>query len=78
MKNLFRLARSAEKWRRYGIPIARTDFWRFFSAYAQGDSEIRELMGKKLRTYTIRTFFYRLGWAFEKVLKNPFKGSARV
>ncbi len=69
-KNLFRLARSAEKWRRFGIPITRTDFWRFFSAYAEGDSEIRELMRKKLRTYTIRTFFYRLCWALEGVQRE--------
>lgn len=69
-KNLLRLVRSAEKWRRFGIPISRTDFWRFFSAYAEGDSEIKDMMRRKLRTYTIRTFFYRLGWALEGVLRE--------
>jgi len=34
MKNLLRLNRSAEKWRRLGLPVTRTDRWRFFLAYA--------------------------------------------
>ncbi len=66
-KNLFRLLRSAKKWKCLGLPVTRTDFCRFFSAYAQGDSEIEDLIRKKLRTYRVRTFFYRLGWAFERI-----------
>ena len=67
-KNLFRLNRSAEKWRYLGLPVTRRDLWRFFSAYAEGDLEIRELMRSKLRIYSIRTFFYRFSWAIERFL----------
>jgi tRNA A-37 threonylcarbamoyl transferase component Bud32 len=70
MKNLLRLNRSVEKWKRFGLPITRTDQWRFFSAYAEGDMKIREAMKKALRYYSIRSFFYRLGWAFEKIVRS--------
>ena len=69
-KNLFRLNRSAEKWRLLGLPVTRTDFCRFFSAYAERDLEIRELMRRKLGTYRIRILFYRLGWFLEKILRG--------
>jgi hypothetical protein len=65
MKNLLRLNRSVEKWRRMGLPITRTDRWRFFIAYAGKDKEIREAMRKVLRTYRLRYFFYRISWALE-------------
>jgi serine/threonine protein kinase len=68
MKNLLRLNRSAEKWRRLGLPVTRTDRWRFFLAYAGGDKEIRETMAKALRSYSLRFLFYRLGWTVEKIL----------
>ncbi len=68
MKNLLRLNRSVEKWRRLGLPITRTDRWRFFLAYAGDDKEIREAMEKALRTYSLRLLFYRFGWAIEKIL----------
>jgi 3-deoxy-D-manno-octulosonic acid kinase len=68
MKNLLRLNRSAEKWRRLGLPVTRTDRWRFFLAYAGGDKAIREAMAKALRSYSLRFLFYRLGWAIEKIL----------
>ena len=68
MKNLLRLNRSVEKWRRLGLPITRTDRWRFFSAYAGDDVKIREAMKKKLQTYSIRYLFYRCSWAIERVL----------
>ncbi len=60
MKNLLRLNRSVEKWRRSGLPISRTDRWRFFSAYAGEDKVIRELMKKALRHYLLRSLFYRM------------------
>jgi tRNA A-37 threonylcarbamoyl transferase component Bud32 len=66
MKNLLRLNRSLEKWRRLGLPITRTDQWRFFSVYAEGDMKIREAMQKALQTYSFRSLFYRCGWALEK------------
>ena len=68
MKNLLRLNRSAEKWRRLGLPITRTDRWRFFLAYAGDDKEIRETMEKALRTYSLRLLFHRFGWAIEKII----------
>jgi predicted Ser/Thr protein kinase len=68
MKNLLRLNRSAEKWRHLGLPITRTDRWRFFLTYAGNDERIRETMVKTLRSYSLRFLFYRLGWAVEKIL----------
>ena len=68
MKNLLRLNRSVEKWRRLGLPITRTDRWRFFLAYAGDDKKIREAMEKTLRTYSLRSLFYRFSWAVEKIL----------
>jgi hypothetical protein len=68
IKNLLRLNRSVEKWRRLGLPITRTDRWRFFIAYAGDDKEIHEAMRKTLRTYSLRFLFYRIGWAVEKII----------
>jgi len=68
MKNLLRLNRSVEKWKRLGLPITRTDRWRFFLAYAGDDKKIREAMEKTLRTYSLRSLFYRFSWAVEKIL----------
>ncbi len=68
IKNLLRLNRSVEKWRRLGLPITRTDRWRFFLAYAGNDKEIKETMAKTLRSYSLRLLFYRLGWTLEKIL----------
>ena len=68
MKNLLRLNRSVEKWKRRGLPITRTDRWRFFLAYAGDDQKIREAMARTLRTYSLRFLSYRLGWTLEKIL----------
>jgi 3-deoxy-D-manno-octulosonic acid kinase len=68
IKNLLRLNRSVEKWRHLGLPVTRTDRWRFFLAYAGDDVKIREAMKKKLHTYSIRHLFYRCSWAIERVL----------
>jgi 3-deoxy-D-manno-octulosonic acid kinase len=70
MKNLLRLNRSVEKWKRVGLPITRTDRWRFFLAYAGEDGMIRKAMERAIRTYSIRYLFYRLGWAFEKIVRS--------
>ena len=64
MKNLLRLNRSAEKWRRLGLSITRADRFRFFLAYAAGDLETRNAMKKALQTNSIRLFFHRLCWRF--------------
>jgi len=68
MKNLLRLNRSAEKWKQNGLPITRTDRWRFFLAYAGDDQEIRGAMERVIRTYWLRFLFHRLGWALERIL----------
>ncbi len=68
MGNLLRLNRSAEKWRRLGLPITRTDRWRFFLAYAGEDKVIGEAMERAVRTYSLRFLFYRIGWALQKLL----------
>jgi len=68
MKNLLRLNRSAEKWKRVGLPVTRTDRWRFFLAYAGEDVAIRRAMERAIRTYSLRYLFYRFGWALNRVL----------
>ncbi len=78
MKNLLRLNRSAEKWKRLGLPITRTDRWRFFLAYAGGDTKIREAMRKVVRTYSIRHLLYRWGWALEGLLRSSFNKEGRI
>jgi tRNA A-37 threonylcarbamoyl transferase component Bud32 len=77
MKNLFRLNRSVDKWRRLGLPITRTDRWRFFMAYAGDDKKIRKAMEKALRTYSVRFLFYRFGWALEKIVRSSVFGVRR-
>ncbi len=70
MKNLLRLNRSVEKWRNLGLPINRTDRWRFFLAYAGEDVTIRKAMKRAIRTYSIRHLFYRCGWLLEKIVRS--------
>ncbi len=68
IRNLLRLDRSVEKWKRVGLPITRTDRWRFFLAYAGEDKMIRKSMERALQTYPLRSLFYRFSWAIEKIL----------
>lgn len=70
IKNLLRLNRSVEKWKRSGLPITRTDRWRFFLAYAGDDKKIREGMERTLRTYFLRSLLHRLGWTVEKIVRS--------
>jgi predicted Ser/Thr protein kinase len=77
MKNLLRLNRSVEKWRRLGLPITCSDRWRFFLAYAGDDKKIRETMEKALRTYSLRFLFYRVGWTIEKIVGSSVSGVRR-
>ncbi len=70
-KNLLRLDRSARKWKRLGLPITRTDRWRFFLAYAGEDREIREEMRRANRTSMVRSLFERLGWTLRKEPREP-------
>jgi 3-deoxy-D-manno-octulosonic acid kinase len=68
MRNLFRLNRSVEKWKRVGLPVTRTDRWRFFLAYAGGDKEIRQAMERAMRRYWLRLLLHRLGWTLQKLV----------
>lgn len=68
MRNLLRLNRSVEKWKRLGLPITRTDRWRFFLAYAGDEKKIRGAMERALQTYSLRFLFYRMGWALGRIL----------
>jgi len=68
IKNLLRLNRSVEKWKRHRLPITRADRLRFFLAYAADDVKIREAMERRLKTFSIRFLLYRCGWAIERVL----------
>ena len=70
MKNFLRLNRSVEKWRRVGLPVTRTDRWRFFLAYAGEDVAIRRAMERAIRTYSLRYLFYRFGWALEDLIQT--------
>ncbi len=70
MNNLLRLNRSVEKWRSLGLPIHRTDRWRFFLAYAGEDETIQKAMKKRMRTYSIRRLLYRSGCALEKIVRS--------
>jgi 3-deoxy-D-manno-octulosonic acid kinase len=66
MNNLLRLNRSADKWKSKGLPVTRTDRWRFFLAYAGKDEEIRKALGKALRSYSMRLLLHRIFWAMKK------------
>lgn len=66
LNNLLRLHRSAEKWRHFGLPITRTDSLRFLKAYAGEDRKILKAIRKALWAYSIRLFFHRIGWSFQK------------
>lgn len=70
MRNLLRLNRSVEKRKRLGLPFTRTDRWRFFLAYAGEDRKIRETMRKTLRTYSVRSFFYQIGWTLQRIYRS--------
>ena len=67
MRNLLRLNRSVEKWKRHGLRITWTDRLRFFRAYADDDLEFRKAMKRIFRTYPIRLFLYRFGWAVDRI-----------
>ena len=77
MRNLLRLNRSAEKWIQQGLPLTRTDRWRFFLAYAGDDGRIQEAMKKAFRTYSLRSLFYRLSWTVEKIVGSSVSGVRR-
>jgi tRNA A-37 threonylcarbamoyl transferase component Bud32 len=68
LKNLLRLNRSVEKWKRFGLPITRTDRWRFLMAYAGGDLKILKAIRKALRRYSMRLSIHRIGWVLQRIV----------
>ncbi|MBW2059099.1 MAG: phosphotransferase [Deltaproteobacteria bacterium] len=70
MKNLLRLDRSAEKWKTRGIPISNSDKARFFRAYAKGDPDLLRAMRRHLKKARLLRYWYRLGWAADRLF-NP-------
>ena len=62
MDNLLRLNRSADKWKLKGLPITRTDRWRFFLAYEGKDEETRKSLRKAMRHYSMRLAIHRIFW----------------
>ena len=66
LDNLLRLNRSVEKWRSQGLPVTKTDRWRFFLAYSAGDKTLRRDLARALRTHTLRFFLHRCLWTIQK------------
>lgn len=66
--NLLRLNRSVEKWRSLGLPLTKTDRWRFFRAYSADDPQIREVLRSALHTYSVHFFFHQCFWKLTEVL----------
>jgi 3-deoxy-D-manno-octulosonic acid kinase len=64
IRNILRLNRSVEKWKRIGIPLSRTDRWRFFLAYSEGDQKVKKALKKELRTHVLWFFIHRWTWGF--------------
>lgn len=62
IKNLLRLNRSVDKWKRQGLPITLTDRLRFFLAYAGKEPKARDILRKALRIYSFGLPFHRLLW----------------
>ena len=77
MRNLLRLNRSVEKWRRRGLPITRTDRWRFFLTYAGNDRAIRQAMRRSLRFHSVGTFFHRVYWTMGRSWFKASRASER-
>jgi len=65
IENLLRLNRSAEKWKRAGLPITKTDRWRFFLAYSGEDEQLREALRNALRKLGFYAFFHPWFWALK-------------
>ena len=70
ISNLLRLNRSVEKRKRLGLPITRTDRWRFLVAYAGEDKKILHATRKALWVHSVNLLFHRIGWAFGKIVRS--------
>jgi tRNA A-37 threonylcarbamoyl transferase component Bud32 len=70
IQNLLRLNRSVEKWRNLGLPLTKTDRWRFFRAYSGEDPQMRKVLKSALHAYSVRFFFHHCFWKLSEVLKG--------
>jgi 3-deoxy-D-manno-octulosonic acid kinase len=70
IRNLLRLNRSVEKWKCLGLPITRTDCWRFMKAYAGDDLKFLKAIRKALWIHSIGLFFHRMGWMIEDMARK--------
>jgi len=77
IRNLLRLNRSVEKWKRSGLPITRTDRWRFMKAYAGEDYKILKAIRNVYWTHSVGLFFHRIGWAIGKIVRSSELGVRR-
>jgi tRNA A-37 threonylcarbamoyl transferase component Bud32 len=69
VRNLLRLNRSAEKFKKQGLPITRSDVLRFLLAYCQNPSDVKTLLMPLNRQYSRHMRYHRFG---TKLLR-PFK-----
>jgi tRNA A-37 threonylcarbamoyl transferase component Bud32 len=72
IRNLLRLNRSVEKWKRFGLPITRTDRLRFMKAYAGEDRKILKSIRAALWIHTVELFFHRTGWRLQRIVRWSF------
>ncbi|MBM4307577.1 MAG: hypothetical protein FJ123_12685 [Deltaproteobacteria bacterium] len=70
IRNLLRLNRSVEKWKRSGLPITRTDRLRFLKAYAGDDQKFLKKIQKTIWVHSVGLFFHRIGWALGKIVRS--------
>jgi tRNA A-37 threonylcarbamoyl transferase component Bud32 len=70
MSNLLRLNRSVEKHLRQGLRLTRTDRWRFFAAYAGGDTKLRDQLQRALRRYRWQMVLHRFSWAVRGLVEK--------
>jgi len=66
LKNILRLNRSLDKWKRQGLRVTFSDRLRFFLAYAGEDPKARDALRKALRTYSFSTLLHRWRWALAR------------
>ncbi|MCX8116480.1 MAG: hypothetical protein N3G78_00940 [Desulfobacterota bacterium] len=66
IKNLLRLNRSIDKGKSFGLPVTRTDRWRFFLAYGGDDPRLRSAMKRALRAYRLHLALHRTGWLLKR------------
>jgi 3-deoxy-D-manno-octulosonic acid kinase len=70
IKNILRLKRSAEKLKLSGVPITKSDQFRFFLAYTEGNKNLQIAIKNSLRIYRFQYLFHKLGWVINEIIKK--------